>query len=57
MVARGPGDGPFFCSDDGKPLTRGPRFVVRIKETLTTAGFDCTAYSGHSFRSVGALEE
>ena len=53
MVARGPGDGPFFRFDHGRPLTR-PRFVARIKEALTTAGFDCTAYSGHSFRSGAA---
>ena len=49
MVARRPGDGPFFRFDDGKPLTR-PRFVMRIKEALTTAGLDCPPYSGHSFR-------
>ena len=53
MVARGPGEGPFFRFDDGKPLTR-PRFVTKIKEALTTAGLDCTAYSGHSFRSGAA---
>ena len=53
MVARGPGEGPFFRFDDGKPLTR-PRFVTRIKEALTTVGLDCSAYSSHSFRSGAA---
>lgn len=53
MVARGPGDGPFFRFENGKPLTRS-RFVIKIKEALTIAGLDCTAYSGHSFRSGAA---
>ena len=50
MVARGPGDGPFFRFADGKPLTR----PTKIKEALTAMGFDCTPYSGHSFRSGAA---
>ena len=53
MVARGPGDGPLFRFDDGKPITR-LRFVARIKEILTTAGFDCTPYSGHNIWSLAA---
>ena len=53
MVERGAGPGPFFRFQDGKPLTR-MRFVTKIKEALTAAGMDCTAYSGHSFRSGAA---
>ena len=36
-----------------KPLTRAT-FVSKVKETLTVAGVDCVAYSGHSFRSGAA---
>ena len=53
MVARGDGPGPFFRFQDGKPLTRA-RFASKVKETLTVAGVDCVAYSGHSFRSGAA---
>ena len=53
MVERGAGSGPFFRFQDGRPLTR-PRFVTKVKEALTVAGIDCTAYSGHSFRSGAA---
>lgn len=53
MVARGAGSGPFFRFQDGKPLTR-MRFVAKVKEALTAAGVDSTAYSGHSFRSGAA---
>lgn len=53
MVQRGPGPGPLFQFQDGKPLTR-QRFVARVREALTSAGVDCSAYSGHSFRSGAA---
>ena len=53
MVARGPGPGPFFKFEDGSPLTWA-KFVVKVKEALSLAGVDCTAYSGHSFRSGAA---
>ena len=53
MVERGPGPGPFFKFEDGSPLTRA-KFVVKVKEALSLAGVDCTAYSGHSFRSGAA---
>ena len=55
MVQRGPGPGPgpLFKFQDGKPLTR-QRFVARAREALTSAGVDCSAYSGHSFRSGAA---
>lgn len=52
MVARGQGTGPFFRFEDGAPLTR-MKFVDKVKEALSQAGVDCTAYSGHSFR-IGA---
>ena len=47
MVQRGPGPGPLFQFQDGKPLTR-QRFVARVREALTSAGVDCSPYSGHS---------
>ena len=53
MVQRGPGPGPLFKFQDGKPLTR-QRFVARVREALTSAGVDSSAYSGHSFRSGAA---
>ena len=53
MVQRGPGPGPLFKFQDGKPLTR-QRFVARVHEALTSAGVDSSAYSGHSFRSGAA---
>jgi hypothetical protein len=52
MVARGQGSGPFFKFENGNPLTR-MKFVDKVKEALSSAGVDCTAYSGHSFR-IGA---
>ena len=52
MVARGQGSGPFFRFENGTPLTR-MKFVDKVKEALSLAGVDCTAYSGHSFR-IGA---
>jgi len=42
MVKRGPGPGPFFTFQDGKPLTRH-RFVARVREALT-AGIDCSPH-------------
>ena len=53
MVTRGPGPGPFFKLEDGSPLTR-EKFVVKVKEALSQAGVDCSAYSGHSFRCGAA---
>lgn len=53
MRSRGPGPGPFFRFADGKPLTRA-RLVVKVKEAITAAGVDASAYSGHSFRSGAA---
>ena len=53
MVQRGPGPGPLFKFQDGKPLTR-QRFVARAREALTSAGVDCSAYSRHSFRGGAA---
>ena len=53
MVQRRPGPGPLFKFQDGKPLTR-QRFVARVREALTSAGVDSSAYSGHTFRSGAA---
>lgn len=53
MAVRGPGPGPFFKFKNGSPLTRA-RFVARVREALREAKVDCSAYSGHSFRSGAA---
>ena len=37
----------------GPPLTR-MKFVDKVKEALSQAGVDCTAYSGYSFRTGAA---
>ena len=52
MVQRGEAPGPFFTFEDGKALTR-ERFVAALRRALMTAGLDCSAYAGHSFR-IGA---
>ena len=52
MVRRGAAPGPFFLFDDGKFLTR-ERFVARLRQALAAAGWDCSAYAGHSFRGGG----
>ena len=49
MAIHGPTPGPFFCGEDGAPLTK-PQFVSLVHEVLTDAGLDATLYSGHSFR-------
>ena len=48
MVSRGPEAGPLFGFGNGSPLTRA-KFVEKVKEALSRAGVECTAYSGHSF--------
>ena len=53
MSIHGPGPGPFFRFKDNKPLTR-PRLVAKLREAILATGVDCTAYSGHSFRSGAA---
>ena len=53
IVLKGPGKDPFFKFHDGIPLTRA-RFVVCLKNAIAAAGTDCSAYSGHSFRSGAA---
>ena len=52
VAARGDRVGPFFRFRDDSPLTKA-RFVARIREALTQAGFAQRDYSGHSFR-IGA---
>ncbi len=52
LVIRGQDCGPLFKCEDGTPLTR-QRLVTLLRHTLSQAGFDCTRYSGHSFR-IGA---
>ena len=52
LVSRGNAPGPLFITKDGRHLTRS-LLVKMVKETLTTAGIDCSRYNGHSFR-IGA---
>ena len=48
VVIRGDGQGPFFHFVDGSPLTKA-RFVARVRDALTRAGYTCQNYTGHSF--------
>ena len=52
LVIRPSTPGPLFIFADGAPLSRG-RLVAALTEALTSAGFDSSQYSGHSFR-IGA---
>ena len=47
MTIRGQVSGPFFIFEDGAPLVQN--FVDKVKEALSQAGVDCSAYSGYSF--------
>ncbi len=49
---RGGSEGPFFRFEDGRLPTR-ERFVRAVRVALTSRGYDCTFYAGHSFR-IGA---
>ena len=52
LAVRGGAQGPLFSFADGHFLTRA-RLVQQVREALSMAGIDCTAYAGHSFR-IGA---
>jgi hypothetical protein len=52
MVRRGESGGPFFTFADSRFLTRD-RFVAAVRTALSSAGYDCSQYAGHSFR-IGA---
>ena len=53
MAARGDTAGPFFLTEDRKPITKS-RFVTEVRTALTAIGFDHSSFSGHSFRSGAA---
>ena len=52
LAKRGPGSGPLFRFEDGRPLTR-QRLIVCMREVLQKVGIDCSKYPGHSLR-IGA---
>ena len=52
MVRRGQQPGPFFVLESGQFLTK-ERFVKAMHEALTSLGYNCSLYAGHSFR-IGA---
>ena len=52
MVRHGQQPGPFFVLESGQFLTR-ERFVKAMREALTSLGYNCSLYAGHSFR-IGA---
>ena len=52
MALRGPGVGPLFRFEDGRPLTR-VRLVSALRIALANVGLNPGDYSGHSFR-IGA---
>ena len=49
VAIRGDSPGPFFRFADETPLTKA-RFISRVRDALTRAGFPCQNYAGHSFR-------
>ena len=50
LVSRGNAPGPLVITKDGKHLTRS-LLVKMVKETLTTAGIDCSRYNGTHLES------
>lgn len=52
MVRRGPDEGPLFTFANGSFLTRDC-FVQAVRDALSCAGADSSAYAGHSIR-IGA---
>eukprot|EP00731_Ephydatia_muelleri_P026363 Em0018g463a len=52
LCVRGPGEGPLFRFEDGRPLTR-LRLVAAMRLALEKAGINQTDYCSHSFR-IGA---
>ena len=49
ITVRGSSPGPFFCLEDGSPLTK-VMFVSQVRGILSQAGLDASLYAGHSFR-------
>ena len=45
--------GPLFMFSNGLPLSKSV-FVKNTRLTLSLLGYDCTRYSGHSYRSGAA---
>ena len=52
LAIRGETSGPLFYFQDKRPLTRD-RFVVKVREALSSTGLNQEKYAGHSFR-IGA---
>ena len=52
MAIRGRSPGPFFLTQQGKPLTKS-RFIAEVRKGLAKAGLDQATFAGHSFR-IGA---
>ena len=50
---RGESSAPLLNHSDGTPLTRD-QFVRMVRKMLRMANIDQSAYSGHSFRIIGA---
>ncbi len=44
---------PLFIFSDGGPLTR-VRLVQEVQRELSSAGLDCSVFTGHSFRIAAA---
>ena len=53
IAQRGDQPRPFFHFSDHTPLTKA-HFITKVQEALTSAGVDCSSYSGHSFR-IGSV--
>ncbi|XP_062503943.1 uncharacterized protein LOC134180772 [Corticium candelabrum] len=52
MVDRSARSGPFFIFIDSCPLS-SVRLVQEVQRALSSAGLDCSGYTGHSFQ-IGA---
>ena len=52
ISSRGTAEGPLFCFQNGKFLTK-LNFIPHIRRALSTLGYDSHHYAGHSFR-IGA---
>ena len=52
MAFRGTRSGPLFIFSDGCLLSR-VRLVQEVQRALSSAGIDCSGFTGHSFR-IGA---
>ena len=54
ITVQGSSPGPFFCLEDGSPLTKA-MFVSQVRGISSQAGLDASLYASHSFRRGAAM--